>query len=749
MNKPLAALCGLLLLATPLLASADTASDLQAQIQALLAQVKQLQAQLVQLQGAGQNSDHSNTTPSAPSTPSTPSQLVVCPVLDRVLAFDSQGDDVTQLQQFLSQEGVFDGTATGYFGAQTRAAVQKWQAQQGIVSSGDASSTGFGTVGPATRRWISRHCSVGGDQNFSASPTSGAAPLAVTFRITTSGGNYYLDFGDDQTTMVNAPAAECAAGPCNAQQTVAHTYTGNGTYTAKLQYQEPCNPPPGAACTQVLRLKTVGTVTIYVGATSTALPIINAALAVETQYLNVETQIGSICNVSTSANVAASNAAIAKLNGLITTLNSGGDQTVVLQQLDTLAAQHALHTQTDLSAAQQVLNSCSGNSSNGAPSVSGVSGPASLNVGAQGTWTVKASVPSSGDQNLSYSVTWGDESVYDRLGMLASSASVATQASATFTHTYGTAGTFHPTFTVSNSAGSAHASASVVVGSTSDKCPVYNIPLCSPGATLVGQGNDASGCPLPSQCVPGTTSGTFSASPTSGSSPLLVVFSGVGTSIDFGDGGAPVTVGDRTKTLGIVTHVYTGGGTYTASSNGATVQIAVNTIGGGQARVGTCAYNGTTYAAGQTMSLTGNGCLGARAQSDTCVTPSSLSYTCTAGQWVDDSGTILGSGASAASCTTPWGSVTVQNGQTVSSQPYFSNGSYSASVVVPVMRCSNGTWLKCDWTGNSCTLNTPAYLQGAGVGTTGSASDSNANLANALSGLGQTLAGLAQILNGR
>jgi hypothetical protein len=60
------------------------------------------------------------------------------------------------------------------------------------------------------------------------------------------------------------------------------------------------------------------------------------------------------------------------------------------------------------------------------------------------------------------------------------------------------------------------------------------------------------------------------------------------------------------------------------------------------------------------------------------------------------------SNPSTKSCITPWGNKTVANGETVSSQPYFSNGSYSGTVVVPIMKCNNGTWLTCDWQGNSC-----------------------------------------------
>ena len=60
--------------------------------------------------------------------------------------------------------------------------------------------------------------------------------------------------------------------------------------------------------------------------------------------------------------------------------------------------------------------------------------------------------------------------------------------------------------------------------------------------------------------------------------------------------------------------------------------------------------------------------------------------------------------AAGASCTTPWGSKVVADGASVSYEPYFTNGAYLGAVVVPVMKCSNGTWLQCDYTGANCVV---------------------------------------------
>jgi len=107
-------------------------------------------------------------------------------------------------------------------------------------------------------------------------------------------------------------------------------------------------------------------------------------------------------------------------------------------------------------------------SSIGSPIISGVSGPTTLAVGQQGTWTVKASDPSSG--SLFYSVVWGDEAEkYCAPGeSCTTSEQVQAQQTATFTHTYSNAGYYSPKFTVTNiNGGSAATTISVNVGAVS------------------------------------------------------------------------------------------------------------------------------------------------------------------------------------------------------------------------------------------------------------------------------------------
>lgn len=142
----------ILLVLLPLSLSAQTIEELQARIAALMAQIQAAQTQ---------------------SAPPPVSGLSACPALSRTLALGARGEDVRSLQEFLRSRGLLQSEATGYFGSLTEAALRAFQAAEGVVSSGNAASTGFGVMGVKTRAAIAARC--GGAQTV----TPGAATCPV------------------------------------------------------------------------------------------------------------------------------------------------------------------------------------------------------------------------------------------------------------------------------------------------------------------------------------------------------------------------------------------------------------------------------------------------------------------------------------------------------------------------------------------------------------------------------------------
>jgi PKD repeat protein len=103
---------------------------------------------------------------------------------------------------------------------------------------------------------------------FSASPTSGAAPLSVQFTSSAPQGSAIgnsVNFGDGVSGNLGF-APVCST--CNAQGVVSHTYASPGKYTATLT-SGICACPAGGVC-NCPNLQILGTVTVTVNATSAA-----------------------------------------------------------------------------------------------------------------------------------------------------------------------------------------------------------------------------------------------------------------------------------------------------------------------------------------------------------------------------------------------------------------------------------------------------------------------------------------------
>lgn len=237
----------------PVLASAVTIDELRAQLESLLAQT-------VMLQQAQVSAALATTT------------NVSCPTLSRSLGRGTSGTDVMSLQNFLiAQQLLSSDSATGYFGPLTEVAVQKFQAQSSVVTSGNPNTTGYGLVGGQTRAAITARCgaNVLGVQScpkypipvckagqglqegsmgwngcrgasicvnvtttgtLTASPVSGTAPLNVTFIASSNSkisGGLKINPGDGSAEKVVVLAGATSG-------TLLHAYAKAGTYTAQL-----------------------------------------------------------------------------------------------------------------------------------------------------------------------------------------------------------------------------------------------------------------------------------------------------------------------------------------------------------------------------------------------------------------------------------------------------------------------------------------------------------------------------------
>lgn len=90
--------------------------------------------------------------------------------LTRQLDIGSRGQDVSDLQTYLASDpNIYpSGLVTGYFGQLTKAAVERFQSNNGIVSSGTPATTGYGRVGPTTLAVLNQR--MGGFTGGNSSP---------------------------------------------------------------------------------------------------------------------------------------------------------------------------------------------------------------------------------------------------------------------------------------------------------------------------------------------------------------------------------------------------------------------------------------------------------------------------------------------------------------------------------------------------------------------------------------------------
>lgn len=106
------------------------------------------------------------------------SQVFAYNTVGTQIDFGEKNADVTNLQTFFKDNSAIypEGLVTGYYGALSRSAVQRFQTQKDIVSSGSAATTGFGRVGPSTRDAINALINSGGWSGGISVSTDTAGP---------------------------------------------------------------------------------------------------------------------------------------------------------------------------------------------------------------------------------------------------------------------------------------------------------------------------------------------------------------------------------------------------------------------------------------------------------------------------------------------------------------------------------------------------------------------------------------------
>lgn len=451
--------------------AAQSFGDLQSQIQALLARVAELTKQLNSLR-EGQQILNSFNTPQTTS-PVAPWRHRICHLLIRDLRAGAQGDDVRGLQEFLQEQKFLTVAPTGYFGLMTTEAVRKWQATQGVST--------VGAFGPMSRERIKIWCGGGGTVNtrFNVAPSVGKAPLTVTFKALVGGFTpyrYAIDFGDGTTPQeVRCPENPNLPDICGGPAVVNHTYQNNGQYIAMLwQFSA------GGAVTDSTRTQ-LGQETIRVGSdacTKEYRPVCGSKpiVCITTPCNPIQQTYSNRCTME------ADGASFLYEGQCRADLDPSADR----RCKSWYDGCNTCSRETPGGIAMCTLRACFApgpkyctayfdEGTNKSPTISEFSGPTTLSLNQNGTWTIKASDPE--NQILKYRVTWGDEaravSPYQSSAALGSVVQTTT-----FTHAYSVAGTYTVLIAVIDEVGNeAKSSTTVQVGGPVACTFEYN-PVC-------------------------------------------------------------------------------------------------------------------------------------------------------------------------------------------------------------------------------------------------------------------------------
>ena len=431
------------------------------------------------------------------TTTTTSSSSTGCLNFAYNMGWGTSSPDVLTLQNFLNNGGYMSYAPTGYYGSITSAAVMRFQSAYGI------STTGY--VGPLTRAQISLvSCNGTPTGNnitiYNVSPV--AAPIGSVVTLTGFGFTQYnntVNIAGGQIGGLSSSggiAIACTTSPScvpGIHQSLSFTIPSYiGPYCAS-GYQCAMYPsrqlvPSTYPLTVTNANGTSNTVNLIVtGGTTGTVSISNLSpnsASVGTMVTITGTGLtgdNTIYFANGAIQHVAANQPVYYASGIV--CNGYPNCTVPQQTMNfTIPSSVAPYCAPGMMCAQYmqlitpgtyplyVVNAngtsntmyltVTAASTSSTLSVNGVTGPNSLPIYTAGTWTVNAVSTLTG--NLHYSVTWGDQTT----GMNTSyvtAGTASTQSSATFGHEYTLAGSYMPTFTVTDDYGhSATASMSVI-----------------------------------------------------------------------------------------------------------------------------------------------------------------------------------------------------------------------------------------------------------------------------------------------
>lgn len=187
--------------------------------------------------------------------------------ITRSLQFGSRNSEVYTLQNILVNKGFLGATPNGYFGYQTKYAVQAFQMNNGISATG--------SVGPTTRNALNEML-CGGDYNGSYAPDYSFNPYNYTSGITQVSPN------DPYVTVITPPVAApiVYATPQTNSYTAASEYRAGTAIASPVVQMGSSYNPSQIASTQVIYSPQIGYtygITPASGSVTVSSPIANAA----------------------------------------------------------------------------------------------------------------------------------------------------------------------------------------------------------------------------------------------------------------------------------------------------------------------------------------------------------------------------------------------------------------------------------------------------------------------------------------